>query len=130
MTNYCFSHFDDVGSKNHFLPRLNLIERCAASSSIENLKWFHFQTLLVAVVVRELGPRQILVPSSLVVHDTGSQHVFQDLVDSFHLAIRLWVVGRTMDQVSPKGCVQVLPKASDKLRTSIEDYRLWNSMQA
>jgi hypothetical protein len=81
------------------------MEQCTASSSIENLKWCHFQTLLVAIVVRELGPRQILVPTSMVLHDTGSQHVFQDLVDSLCLAIRLWVVGRTVDQVSFEGRV-------------------------
>jgi hypothetical protein len=38
------------------------------------------------------------------------------------LAIRLWVIGQTVHQVSPEGCVQLLQKASDKLRTSIRDY--------
>jgi hypothetical protein len=129
MTNSRFSLFDDVGSENNFLPRLNQIERCTTSSTIENLKWCHFQTLLVVVVVRELGLRQILVPTSLVLHDTGSQHVFQDLVDSLRLTIRLWVVGQTVDQVSSVVRLQLLPKASDKLRTSIGDYHLWNSVQ-
>jgi hypothetical protein len=103
--NYHFSFFDDVRSENHFLPRLNPIERCTTSSSIENLKWCHFQTLLVAVVVRELSPSQILVSTFLVLYDTDSQHVFQDLVDSLCLAIHLWVVGRTVDQVSFDGRV-------------------------
>jgi hypothetical protein len=80
------------------------------SSSIENLKWCHFQTLLLAVVVRELGPRQILVPTSLVFHDAGSQHIFEYLVDSLSLAIRLWVIGQIVDQVSFEGRVQLLPK--------------------
>jgi hypothetical protein len=112
----CHSNlFNDVRSENHFLPRLNPIERCTSSSSIENLKWCHFQTLLVAVVVQELDPRQILVPTSLVLHDIGSQDVFQDLVDLLHLAIRLWVVGQTVDQVTPEARVQLFPKASDKL---------------
>jgi hypothetical protein len=35
-----------------------------------------------------------------------------------------------MDQVSPEGRVQLLLKVSDKLRTSVEDYRLQNSVQA
>jgi hypothetical protein len=47
--------------------------------------------------------------------NTGSQHIFEYLVDSLSLAIRLWVIGRTMDQVSSEGRVQLLPKASDKL---------------
>jgi hypothetical protein len=114
MTNYHFSLFDNVRSKNHFLPRLNPIERCTTLSSIENLKWCHFQTLLVVVVVLELGPGQILVPTSLVLHDTDSQHIFKYLVDSPCLAIRLRVIGRTVDQMGSKGCMQLLPKASDK----------------
>jgi hypothetical protein len=60
--------------------------------SMENLKWCHFQALLVAVVVRELDPKQIIVPTSLVLHDIGSHHVFQDLVDSLYLAIHIWVI--------------------------------------
>jgi hypothetical protein len=35
-----------------------------------------------------------------------------------------------MDQVSPEGRVQLLPKASDNLQTSVRDYHLQNSMQA
>jgi hypothetical protein len=31
------------------------------------------------------------------------------------LAIHLRVIGQTMDQVSPEGRVQLLPKVSDKL---------------
>jgi hypothetical protein len=45
----------------------------------------------------------------------GLEHIFKDLVDSLSLAIRLWVIGRTVDQVNPEGCVQLLPKVSDKL---------------
>jgi hypothetical protein len=29
----------------------------------------------------------------LILHDTGSQHVFQDLVHLFYLFARLWVIG-------------------------------------
>jgi hypothetical protein len=43
-------------------------------------------------------------------------HIFQDLVDSLSLVIRLWVIGRTINQVSLEKRVQLLPKASDKLR--------------
>jgi hypothetical protein len=58
--------------------------------------------------------------------NTDSQHIFKDLVDSLSLAIRLWVIGQTVDQVSPEGCVKLLPKVSDKLQTSVGDCRLRN----
>jgi hypothetical protein len=47
--------------------------------------------------------------------NTGSQHIFKYLIDSLSLAIRLWVIGRAVDQVSPERYVQLLPKGSDKL---------------
>jgi hypothetical protein len=62
--------------------------------------------------------------------NTSSQHIFEYLVDSLILAIRLRVIGRTMDQMSSEGGVQLLPKVSDKLRTSVGDYHPRNFMQA
>jgi hypothetical protein len=115
MVNGHFSFFDDVGSKYHFLSRLNPIERCTSLSSIENLKWDHLQALLRVVVVRELDPGYVLIPAFMIFQNIGSKHIFKYLVDSLSLAIHLWVIGQTMDQVSPEGCVQVLPKASDEL---------------
>jgi hypothetical protein len=55
------------------------------------------------------------MPTFLIFQNTSSQHIFKDLADLFCLAIRLWVIGRTMDQASLEGHVQLLPKASDKL---------------
>jgi hypothetical protein len=51
MMNYRFYLLDDVGPKYHFLSWLDPIERCTASSFIQNLKWCHVQTLMVAIVV-------------------------------------------------------------------------------
>jgi hypothetical protein len=59
-----------------------------------------------------------------------SKHIFKYLVDALSLAIYLWVIGRTVDQVSPEGRVHLLPKASNKLRTPVGDYYFWNSVQA
>jgi hypothetical protein len=60
--------------------------------------------------------------------NTCPQHILEYLVDLLSLAIRLRVIGQIVDQVSFEGRVQLLPKASDKLRTSVGDYRLWNSV--
>jgi hypothetical protein len=64
----------------------------------------------------------------MVLHDTGSQHIFEYLVDLLSLAICLWVIGRAVDQVSFEVRVQLLPKASDKLRDSVGGDHLQNSM--
>jgi hypothetical protein len=45
------------------------------------------------------------------------------------LAIRLRMIGQTVNQVSPEGRVQLLPKASDKLSPSIKNDHLRNSLQ-
>jgi hypothetical protein len=47
--------------------------------------------------------------------NTGSQHIFKDLVDSLSLAIRLWVISQTVNQVSLEEHEQLLPIASSKL---------------
>jgi hypothetical protein len=52
--------------------------------------------------------------------NTCSHHIFKDLVDSLGLAIRLRVMGRTVDQVSPEGRVQLLPKVSDNYEPQSE----------
>jgi hypothetical protein len=70
---------------------------------------------LITAIVRELCLGQILIPTPLMFQNTGSQHVFKDLVDSFSLAIHLRVIGQTVDQVSPEEHVQLLPKVSNKL---------------
>jgi hypothetical protein len=66
----------------------------------------------------------------MMFQNTGPQHIFEYLVDSLSLAIHLWVIGRTLDQVSSEGREQLLPKTRDKLRTSVGDYHLQNSVQA
>jgi hypothetical protein len=53
-----------------------------------------------------------------------------DLVYSFSLAVHLQMIGQTVNLMSPLGCVQLLPKVSDKLQPSIGDNCLQNSMQA
>jgi hypothetical protein len=59
-------------------------------------------------------------------YNIDSQHIFKDLVDLLSLATHLRVIGRTVDQVSPEGREKLLPKVSDKLRTSVRDYCLQN----
>jgi hypothetical protein len=51
----------------------------------------------------------------LMFQNIGSQHIFEYLVDSLSLAIRLRGIGRTVDQVGSEERVQLLPKASDEL---------------
>jgi hypothetical protein len=45
------------------------------------LRTVPLQALLIVIVVGELGPWQILVPTSLVFQNIGSQHIFQDFID-------------------------------------------------
>jgi hypothetical protein len=52
------------------------------------------------------------------------------LVDLLSLAICLWVISRTVDQMGSEGRVQLFPKVSNKLRTLVGNYHLWNSVQA
>jgi hypothetical protein len=67
-----FGLINEIGTKDSLFSRLNLVEQCATSTSVQNFKWCHLETLLVEIVVRELSPWQILVPITLVFHHTCS----------------------------------------------------------
>jgi hypothetical protein len=64
---------------------------------------------------KRIPPRVNSDPSFLDVPKHRLLAIFEYLVDLLHLAIRHRVIGLTMDQASPEGCVQLLPKVSDKL---------------
>jgi hypothetical protein len=55
MMDYFLSLNDKVGAKDHPLARLNLVLWCAIAATIECFKGCHLDTLLVTVVIRELG---------------------------------------------------------------------------
>jgi hypothetical protein len=93
VTDRHFGPIDNVGTKDNLLSWLNPIEWHAALTSIQNVKRCHLQTLLVSVVVEELSPWEILVPTTLVLHDACSQHVLPNLVHLLYLTIHLLVVG-------------------------------------
>jgi hypothetical protein len=86
-----------VGTKDNLLSHLNPIEWGAAPMSVQYLEQCHLQTLLVAVVVQELSPWQILVPTTLMFQHAGPYHILQYLVHSLYLSIHLWVIGQTVD---------------------------------
>jgi hypothetical protein len=110
-----FGFINEIRTKNSILSWLNPIERCTASTPIQCLKRCHLEALLIAIVIWELSPWQILVPAALVFHHAGSKHIMQNLIHSLYLAIHLWVIGWTVDQVSSKGSMQLFLEASNKL---------------
>jgi hypothetical protein len=64
---YLFDLNDKVRAKDHPFARLNLVYGFMAVTAIQSFKGCHSKTLLITVVVRELGQRQTLVPFVWVV---------------------------------------------------------------
>jgi hypothetical protein len=51
----------------------------------------HLQTSLIAVIIRELSIRERFLPFLAESNDASSKHVFENLVNSFNLSLRLRV---------------------------------------
>jgi hypothetical protein len=49
------------------------------------------------------------------------EYIFNDLIDSFSLSISLGVIGRASDKMGAQTLMQLLPKASNKDRSSIRN---------
>ena len=71
------------------------------------------------VVVGKLGKREEGMPVVLSLSDKDPQILFQLLVNSFGLSVRLRVVGYGGCALDPEQPVQFLHERSDKLRSSV-----------
>ena len=71
------------------------------------------------VVVGKLGKREEGMPVVLSLSDKDLQILFQLLVNSFSLSVRLWVVGCGGCALDPEQPVQFLHECSDKLWSSV-----------
>jgi hypothetical protein len=67
MNNFLDLH-EKIGAKGHPLARFNPVQRCTTSAVIESFKRCHLETLLIAVVIRELSQWKVLVLTITIVH--------------------------------------------------------------
>jgi hypothetical protein len=97
--------------------------------TIEHLKRCHLQTLLIAIVIREFSIWQTLIPTLSILHSTGSQHIFKNLIYPFVLTISLRMISKTEAQLGIQGFMHPLPKHQSKLSPSIQHNLLWHSIE-
>jgi hypothetical protein len=64
---YIFTLNDKVRTKDHPFARLDPVHRGTTAMVIQNFEGCHSKTLLITIIVRELGQRQTLVPFVWVV---------------------------------------------------------------
>jgi hypothetical protein len=88
-----FGFLDNIGSKYLTFSSLRPVEWGTALASVESFEWGHLQTSLIAIIVGKLREGQTVFPLGSIRQDTGSQHVFKDLVYSLCLTSSLWVIG-------------------------------------
>jgi hypothetical protein len=79
----------------------------------------HLQTLLVTIIVGELGICQTLMPTSSVLQSTRSQHILKNLIDSLGLTTSLRVISRIEAQLGIQGFMQPFPELRSKLSSCI-----------
>jgi hypothetical protein len=88
---------DKVWTKDHPLARLDPVQRCTTSTTIQSFKGCHSETLLITVFIRELSQRQTLIPFVMIVQHTSSEHIFKNLIHSLCLTIGLRMISRAVD---------------------------------
>jgi hypothetical protein len=64
---YLLDLSDMVWAKDHPFARLDLVQRCMASTTIRCFEGCHSEALLITIVVRELSQRQTLVRFVMIV---------------------------------------------------------------
>jgi hypothetical protein len=89
---YLLGLTDEIWTKDRPLARLDLVQRCTTSTTIQNFEGCHPEILLITVLVRELSQRQTLIPFVMIVQHTHSEHIFKNLIHSLRLPIGLRMI--------------------------------------
>jgi hypothetical protein len=89
---YIFGLSNKVMTKDRPLDRLDTVHRCTTTMTIQSFEWCHSETLLITVVVRELGQQQTLAPFVRVVQYIISEHILKNLIYPLCLTIGLWMI--------------------------------------
>ena len=77
------------------------------------------QASLIAVVVREFGIGEVLIPALPKVYSTSSEHVFKNLVHTLCLTICLWMISGAEVESGTQGFVQAFPESGSELGSSV-----------
>jgi hypothetical protein len=78
---------------------LGPIERGATLAPIECFKRCHLEAGLVAVIIRELGERQTILPFGSVSQNTGAEHILQNLIHPLRLSTCLRMISSTKGEL-------------------------------
>jgi hypothetical protein len=70
-----------------------------------------------------------IIPFLWEFQNTRLQHIFKYLIYSLCLPTSLRMIGRTVEQLSTQGFVKFFPEFGYKLRSTIQHYCLWNTVQ-
>jgi hypothetical protein len=98
---YLFSLNDKVRAKDHPFAKLYLVHGCTTMTAIQSFEGCHSETLLIIVVVRELGQWQTLVPFVWVAQYTSSDHILKNLIYPLCLTIGPRMISQAVDQTHP-----------------------------
>src|SRR3954470_23159322 len=83
--NLLFCILDHIRAKELSFPGFRPVKRRSTFSSIENFERSFAQASLITVVISELGEWEALLPIHTERDDRSSEHILQNLIDSFYL---------------------------------------------
>jgi hypothetical protein len=106
-----FGLLDNIEPKYLALSSLGLVERGMTLTSVESFKRGHLQASLIAIIVGKFRKWQTVFPLGSIRQNTGSQHIFQDLIYSLCLTSSLRVIGCAEGEFCSQGFVKFVPKS-------------------
>ena len=118
-TNLVLSLANHIGPKEIPFTGFRLVQWSPTPPSIQGFKGCHFDTFLIAVVVREFSEWQTLIPFLTIRKHTGPQHIFQNLINPLGLTIGLWMINRTADQLCAQSSMELFPEPCNELCSTI-----------
>ena len=105
------------------LPYLSSTNGGPKLPPIQQLKGWHTNARMMAVVVRKLCQGKIRVPTPTEIQHTCSEHVLERLNRSLTLPVSLWVVCGTKMQSRTQFLMKRLPESGSETYISILDNR-------
>jgi len=99
------------------------------SPTIQGFKEGRTDTWVIAIIVGKFDQWQVVIPITLEVNYTCSQHIFQSLDGALCFPIVLWMKGCSKINTSIKNLLERFPKLRSELGTMIGDNGQGNPMQ-
>jgi hypothetical protein len=106
-------------AKDNSFAKFRPTQGCTTWLSIEYLKSWHLDALLIDIIIWELGKRKMSILLQTVAQETSLKHIFNDLIYSLCLTISLRMISRASNKKGAKTFMKLFLEIWHKDRSSV-----------